>query len=32
VLLSLAAKIGKTRLLDNIVLVGSHEDLGLPET
>ena len=28
VMLSVAARIGATRLLDNIVLVGDHHDLG----
>jgi len=30
VMLSVVARAGQTRLLDNIMLVGSHEDLGLP--
>ena len=31
VMLSAAARIGTTRLLDNIMLVGDVDDLGVPE-
>ena len=30
VLLSTAVRVGKTRLLDNVMLVGTHADLGEP--